>query len=277
MSKSIKSLLLASVFAALGISLSWAQSPSGTLTNFISADVAPVYDITGSYLLDQNIVGLGGTPVDLSFQVSLIQKAGGNLRNVDNVTLVSIGNNVVAGRYSASGRVLTVKGEPHARFNVNIHNRDVVAGVNSGFNIHIRYDLVISPGGSGFPGSMSGTAKGSGHFGGIGGGQVDPAQTINLGLPASPFPMDGSWTLSMNVLPLGHLNGTATITLSNGRALQTRLRGNFSESTGISKVNLTGIQGSQGNNLHVEFTVDTNNVPQIQTMHGHLLGQLVQE
>ena len=144
MSKSIQRLLLAAIFLVSGISIGLAQAPSGVLTNFISGSTAPVYDLTGSYGLDQTIEGIGGTPVDLSFQVFINQDAQGRLQGLGNITLVGVGNNVVAGIYTLSGRVLTTRGETHARFIVHMRNRDVVAGVNSPFNIVIRYDFVIS-------------------------------------------------------------------------------------------------------------------------------------
>src|SRR5215470_5444913 len=87
MSKSIKSLLLAAVFVIFGISQSSAQAPSGVITNLISGDVAPVYDLTTPssglpYQLDQTIVGVGGTPVPLSFTADINQRPQGQLRNV---------------------------------------------------------------------------------------------------------------------------------------------------------------------------------------------------
>ena len=273
MSKPIKSLLLVAAFAISGISQSLAQAPSGVLTNFTSGATAPVYDITGAYVLNQTVAGVSGTPINLSFQVSINQGIQGQLRNIDNVILVGIGANTVVGRYSLSGRIQTIKGETHAKFSVHIHNTDVVAGVNTPFNINLRYDLVVSPGALGLPGSMSGTVRGSAQLGKFGSGSV--LSDVSVSLPASPL-MDGSWNLSMNILPLGHLSGTGSVTLSNGRALQMRLNGNFSEATGISKVNLNGIQGSQGNTLHVEFLTSTNGV-EIQTLRGHLFGQQVQE
>ena len=121
---------------------------------------------------------------------------------------------------------------------------------------------------------MAGTVRGTAQIEGFGSGSV--ADTVSTVLPSSPGLVDGSWNLSMNILPLGHLSGTGTVTLSNGRALQMRLNGNFSEATGISKVNLNGIQGSQGNTLHVEFLNTTNGVA-IQTLRGHLFNQQVLE
>lgn len=272
MSKSIKSLLLVAAFVISGISQSLAQAPSGVTTNFISGATAPVYDLTGSYPLNQTVSGVGGTPINLSFQVDIVQGVQGQLRNPGNILLVGIGtNSTVAGIYSLSGRILTIKGETHAKFTVHIHNTDVVAGVNTPFNINLRYDLIVSPGTLGLPGSMSGTARGSAQLGGFGSGKI--LSDVSVSLPAL---VDGSWNLSMNILPLGHLSGTGTVTLSNSRRLQMRLNGNFSEATGISKVNLNGVQGSQGNTLHVEFLTSTNGV-QIQRLKGHLFGQQVQE
>jgi hypothetical protein len=277
MSKSIKSLLLVAAFVISGISQSLAQAPSGVITNFISGATAPVYDITGSYSFDQSIAGAGGTPVNLSFGVDIIEGVQGQLRGVQgNPIIVSIGSSTVVGIYSLNGRIQTIKGETHAKFTVHIHNTDVVAGVNTPFNINLRYDLIVSPGTLGLPGSMSGTVRGSAQLGKFGSGSV--LSDVFVSLPGPPLAglVDGSWTLSMNILPLGHLSGTGSVTLSNGRALQMRLNGNFSSATGISKVNLNGIQGSQGNTLHVEFLSSTNGV-QIQTLRGHLFGQQVQE
>ena len=268
---------MVAVFVISGISHSSAQAPSGVITNFISGQTAPVYDLTGSYAFDQQILGVGGTPIDLSFGVTIFQGVQGQLRIMDPTspfTFVNIGNNQVVARYSLNGRILTSKGETHAKFNVHLHNTDVVAGVVRHFNINLRYDLIVSPGTLGLPGSMAGTVRGTAQIEGFGSGSV--ADTVSTVLPSSPGLVDGSWNLSMNILPLGHLSGTGTVTLSNGRALQMRLSGNFSEATGLSKVNLNGIQGSQGNTLHVEFLNTTNGVA-IQTLRGHLFNQQVLE
>jgi hypothetical protein len=278
MSKLIKSLLLVAAFIISGISDSLAQAPSGVITNFISGQTAPVYDLTTPsmgtpYQLDQTVTGVGGTPISLSFGVSITQGVQGQLRNMGNVNLANIGGNTVASRYSLSGRILTTKGETHAKFNVHLHNTDVVAGLVRHFNINLHYDLIVSPGTLGLPGSMAGTVRGTAQIEGFGSGSV--ADSVFVSLPASPL-VDGSWNLSMFILPLGHLSGTGTVTLSNGRALQMRLNGNFSEATGLSKVNLNGIQGSQGNTLHVEFLNTTNGVA-IQTLRGHLFNQQVLE
>jgi hypothetical protein len=104
MSKSIKSLLLVAAFVISGISHSLAQAPTGILSADISSTTAPVYDLTTPssglpYQLNQTIVGVGGTPINLSFGVTISQGVQGQLRNVNNFLIVSIDNNTVAALY----------------------------------------------------------------------------------------------------------------------------------------------------------------------------------
>jgi hypothetical protein len=86
-----------------------------------------------------------------------------------------------------------------------------------------------------------------------------------------PGDMDGSWDLSLNIGAT--LDGTGTITLSNGRELILDLKGKYSPQTGTAKLILNGTpvnssKGTQANILISSFG-------DLLSIKGTLLGQQV--
>jgi hypothetical protein len=272
MTTSTKCRLLFAVLLLFAIPVCFSQqAPSGEVDfSFNSSNAPAVYDLTGAYTLSQNVQGVGGTTVPLSIGVTLIQNSRGVIKG-SGITTATLGSGTTAstfaGFYNANGRITSLAdGTRRANLNVHMHNTDIVAGVRSSFNISAHYVLDVTPDG------FSGSVRGSAQFSGLGSGRIDSPV-------AAPLPpgIDGSWGVSMNILPLGKLTGTASITVSNSvfGPLQMRLSGRFDQTTGLSIVNLNGIKGAQGNNLHMEFFIDTNSVPTLSSMHGRIMGQQV--
>jgi hypothetical protein len=93
------------------------------------------------------------------------------------------------------------------------------------------------------------------------------------GTGSAPLPvgMDGHWTLDTTVTnSVDALSGSATLTLSNGRAFPYMVVGKYASRTSLSKLNLVGTGDATGTSLTVD-TQGTNMV--LVALRGKVLGQ----
>ena len=249
----------------LSLQFCQAQVPSGQMTLYFNNANTVVYDLTGTYQLSQEIVGAAGSTVDVTaYGVAIAQDAQGRLQGTGTI-LVSIGSDFVAADYTASGKISGGGSSvTRATLSLRLKGDDVVAGIQTSFNISIKYSLEVGPGG------FTGTAKGSANFARLGDGQINSSVT-EVPLPAG---VNGSWTAQLDIVPFKRLAGTGVILLSNGRQLQSSLSGSYSSTTGLSKVKLTGTFGSQGNSLNLSFLTGATTP---ESAKGKIMGQTVQE
>jgi hypothetical protein len=232
--------------------------PSGPVSFSFTSSTAPVYDLTGSYQLDQQVLAAGGTPVNLSLGVSFQQDAMGRLRG-SGVTNVQIGNDFSAATYSVSGRISGGGGKAtHATFFVRWQSQGS-AGANAPFSISVQYNLEV------IAGVLNGTARGRAKLAQIGSGSIK--STIS-GVPL-PAGVDGSWGVTMNLQPPG---GSGSIVLPNGRSLQSSLASSYSAHSGLDRIKVSGTGGDRGITLTVNFVPATS---ALDSLSGTVLGQTV--
>lgn len=236
-----------------------ADAPSGTVTFSFDASTAPVYDLSGSFQIDQTLVGAGNTAVGLSYSIDLSQDVRGGLTG-SGETFVAVGNDFVAAAYTVRGRISHVAGVTRVTLMVHLTGQDIVAGVDTPFNINVVYSLVVDS----ESGTLQGTARGRASFARLGSSPI--RSDVAIGLPGGA---SGAWTLQMNIVPLGRLGGSAVIVLANGRTLQAHLGGSFSPALERSVVNVSGFADSRGNSVRVVFNED------LLLMRGSVLGQTV--
>jgi hypothetical protein len=86
---------------ATSIPATFASPPSGVIQFSFNTPNVAVWDLTGGYQFDQEILGVAGESIPLSFAIGLNQDARGFLRTSD-ITMLSIGNDVVVGQYLAT-------------------------------------------------------------------------------------------------------------------------------------------------------------------------------
>jgi hypothetical protein len=147
---------------------------------------------------------------------------------------------------------------------VKINGRDIIAGRDTTFSINITYNLTISANGD-----MSGSARGSARFSGLGSGRIQSSVTVPL-----PAGMDGSWGLQLNLLPLNRVSGSGLIVLSNGRTLSANVSGSYNSRTDKTKVQVTCINENRGSSVNVGFE-DGGGV--INSVSGNIFGQTVKQ
>ncbi len=241
------------------------EAPSGLVSFAFNKSTVPVWDLTGDYQFDQSIQAVGDTTVDLSFGISITNDVQGRLRG-SGVAFVAVGNDLVAGNYTASGRVSGGGQATRVTLQLRLTGDDVIGGVQTRFSISVKYDLTVNPQGL----SLVGRARGNSSFAKLGSGPIHD-DDISVSLPAGA---DGSWTAQMNIVPLNRLGGSGSIVLSNSRTLPTSLSGSFSTSTALAKVKLAGINEGRGTQLNLDFFTGAS---QPEAVNGKILGQTVRE
>jgi len=258
------------VFMVLAFSarMAWSQAPSGEFIFEFPTSSIPVIDLSGDFNTSQSIVGGGGTLTPLIYSINLTNDPSGRIHGTG-VTIVQIGNDVVAAVYTARGNV-TGGGLNPTRVSLTVHltGGGPIANVETTFSISLRYNLFLDAA----DGILQGSVRGSANLGRLGAGIVqDDSNTVPL-----PGGIDGSWTADLIIIPLTGLGGTATILLPNGRVLQAIISGSFSNASGISRIKMTGIGSDRGFSITFTTTAGEEGL-QLETVRGRILGQSVFE
>lgn len=252
------------VVAALVLSSirAFAGAPGGTLYYGFNIETVPVWDFTGSYQITQQIVGPDDQLVDVTFGVTIAQDDRGNIAGHE-VTVVSVGSlGIVGGEYFVSGKVTSVSdGFARLRMKIKISAEGVVAGVFTRATFTIRYDAEVNS-----VGELNGIAKGTASFSKLGSGRINSEFFHPV-----PTGADGSWILTMNILPISKLAGSATATFPSGKIVLFDLDGHYSASRDDSRITLRGVGPSRGAKLKVVLGGDSS----LFSIRGKLLGQKV--
>jgi hypothetical protein len=222
---------LATLLVACSLSVASADVASGTLNFAFGPDEAPVWDLTGDLQIVQELEGEGFT--ELAYGVSVNQGPSGKLTG-NGVTVVSIGGTeFVAGEYTVRGQVNGGPNGTRVTMRVRINGQGVVAGIPTSFSIIIVYTADIDA----ETGELIGRARGRARFSNVGSGKINTDFAVPL--PASAT---GAWSISINVVPLRPISGTAYLTPSSGQTITMNVRGNYSESRDETKLKASGTQ-----------------------------------
>ncbi len=274
MSIAIKNRLWVAVF--LFSSLLALAQPSSQMTFSFDRTATPVWDLSGSYHLDQPMLGAGGAPSPLVYDIDIHQDAVGRLHG-SGTTLVTIGTDTVAAYYTVGGGVTGTGKSARANFTVHLRGHDWIAGKFRSFSIGARYQGVIDSGNLVLAGNASGSVSVSGS------GHSNIRTPVSIALPPGA---DGAWTVTMNMLAMNQLSGTAIIAVDSytspnnpagfptQRVLECKLVGSYNPASGIASVRLDGIYDARGTVLGLKFNYENG---QIVRMNGRVLGLAVQQ
>src|SRR5437762_1560386 len=80
-----------------------ADVPSGLFAFSFGPETAPIYDLTGSFQINQTMIGAGQTEVGLSYGIDVTQDSRGFLTGAG-TTIVMVGNDFVAAEYTVKGK-----------------------------------------------------------------------------------------------------------------------------------------------------------------------------
>jgi hypothetical protein len=251
--------------------LSLAQAPSGQVNvDFNSAGTA-VWDLSGHYPLEQQMLVSGGNSNLLAFGVDVVQTPAGALTG-SGLVVVNIGGDTgsfFAANYTVQGKVSGGAGHPaRATFAVRLSGEDIVAGVDTSFGITIQYDLqVTNVAGRAI---LRGTSRGGASFNKLGSTRVH-SDIVPFFLPSAS---GGNWSLQLNVASLGNLSGTGFVVLSDGLALPVQFSGGYSSSARRWVVKATGIGDGRGTSVSMNF-IWTGDQAIPTSVNGRILGQTV--
>jgi hypothetical protein len=250
------------------VTLSLAAPPSGLVSFSFDNTQAPVWDLTGGLQLEQQMIGAGDAEVPVIFSVNLEHDPKGKLSG-SGFTILQIGTSFVAAEYEVNGKTSGGGNSvSRASFTVKLSGDDFVSGVQTKFNVSIRYNLEFNAEEL----TLVGSARGNASFEELSSGKIKDNVVIAL----APN-MDGSWTVNMDIVPLNKLSGSANIVLSNGRVLPTQLSGSYSSSSGVSKVKLTGINEGKGTSVNLKFFNSEEEGLALDSLNGKILGQGVRQ
>ncbi|MBI3853805.1 MAG: hypothetical protein HY298_26570 [Verrucomicrobia bacterium] len=223
-------LLVAICFSLASVWCGVAAGPSG-MYSYPTFTTPKLWDIAGPYHVRQDIDTGGSGSIDLEFDINIAQDAKGKLSGTGSTT-VTIGTDMVTGTYTVKGSVKTLNGVGVVSATVSVRGTGTIEGAPRSYSASIKYALVIDASTK----MLVGHAKGKASASGLGSAPID--EDIAFPVPAG---MDGSWTLALDIMPTGtKLDGTASITLSNGRMLPFDLNGSYSGTTDMSKIKLKG-------------------------------------
>ena len=242
-----------------------AQAPSGDVSFSFGGDVAPIYDLSGSLTIEQQVIGAGDQTTPLSFSINISHDARGRLSG-SGVTLMNLGNDFVAATYVVRGTASGGGLKPN-RFSITVKltGEDVLAGVTTRFSVVVHYNLTVDPGSQ----TLVGTARGSANFSNLSGGPIKSDVSIQL-----PSSMDGSWAANMHILALRRLSGNGSVVLSNGRSLPVLLSGSYSPRNAVANLHLRGINEALGTSVNLNF-ISSEAGTELQFVRGKILGQTV--
>jgi len=239
--------------------------PSGEFS-FDFDNSTPLIDMTGDFQVADQIIGAGGQPVPLTFGVGLTHASSGALRG-SSTALVQIGNDFVAARYHASGRVSGGGPNPIRVFlAVSLIGEGTVGGLDTHFKISVAYNLTFNA----ENGDLEGASRGHASLTRLGGGSINSGD-LSVSLPGGG---DGSWSIDMTVVPFRKLSGSAQIVLSGGRPVNGALAGRFFGGSGVSVLQFTGTNVDRGSSATFSITT-TDAGPALETAHGKILGQRI--
>ncbi len=238
------------------------------------ASTAPVYDVTGEYLMQQDAVS-GGQTLPVAFYLGVNHEGSGRIRSSGS-TILQFGTDYVAALYDVVGSVSGGDAHPiRVNFSARLRGYDWIAGEPRRFSVSLTYHLTVNAADA----TLDGNVRGSVSIHGVGSGRVN--SDISVPLPAD---VDGSWKLTLNVTSLGSIGGTGTFAISDfippdnpagfptQRLLPATAHGSYSQRTGSSKVSVHGIYDGRGSNVSVTYDAADNT---LQKLSGKVMGQAV--
>jgi hypothetical protein len=244
--------------ATLGL----AAAPTGHFEFYFTTNSAPIWDLSGTYQLQQIINGTAGQQIPVQFGVLLEQDDNGQLVGAGASTGM-IGTNAVAGKFRVYGRVFTSNGQTRARFTAVFVGRGTIAGTLTRFTVSVQHDAILDPAQL----RLTGNARGSAGFSKLTGGPIRSSSLIAL-----PNGNDGSWTLSMDLIPLDSPAGNAAIRLVTGRQLLFDISGSQNVNAATARLLLRGFGTAAGSNFELRTSGATNRLDSIK---GRTFGQSI--
>ena len=234
------------------------QIPAGTYTNSFSG-TAGLYDITGTY--QQSVAGL-------TLNCTVNMDSTGKFTGAGAVDISDFTSYGASGKIDAtySGTVKSAKNVTRVSLTLKMKGYLVVEGENVKVSANMKETMDVDQANRQMSGTVSGsvTASVPGHGSKT---QKIPPTPVALPLPANE---DGSWTLTLNLAPVGKkYSGTGTMALVGGGSYPITIMGTYAPKSDMSKLTLKG-QRAMTLTMAASFQ---NAQMQFQSLKGKALGQ----
>ena len=207
--------------------------------------------------------------------------------------MVSLGSDVVAAQFTASGSVSLGGNETRVVLTVKLASAglDSIGGQLRKLNASLTYNLRVDPNANNAPAwiaPISGVpVRGSVSVSGLGSSTVIPGGDPTAYSVPLPPGIDGAWVCTMQLLSLGeHLGGTAGVLVDayapadnpvgvpTTRVMSANVSGKYNAARNETHVVLTPFPGSKPLSLQIYFVTGAASPSKIS---GKILGQTVQE
>ena len=287
MTSSLKTRLLLAPALFCAAPLLLAQAPTGTMGFSFGRDTYPIWDFSGPYTFSQEVGGVGGSSMPLTFGVSLQQDLSGHLHGSGS-TMVTLGSDTVAVNFTATGTVS--QGGNATKVTLTVHLSNVglapIADQYRSFSANLSYNLRVDPNINDAPAwiaPLNGTpVHGSVSVSGLGSSAVvaggDPS-TYSVPLPPG---IDGGWLCAMNLESIGKsFGGTGAVVVDSYaeadnpvgqatyRTMYANLVAHYNAGYNQTRVTLTPMSGNSPMSLELVFTTGASQ-PSLVT--GRVLG-----
>jgi hypothetical protein len=204
-----------------------------------------IYDVSGTYEIEESIPQDEDPPLDLSFDVTLMQDAKGKITGTG-MTMIEFEEqgvelDEVPAFYEVKGKVKTSADQTYIDIQIKAYGSGSLLGIVQDYKVQIKIKSLIEPANDRFIGITKGTAKAS---------ELGTAKLNSFVVQDLPSGMDGSWFMDMFVAPVtpdgNKIEGTSEIRLSNGVMLPFTLKGKYVDKWDEAKIKLTGVDAALG-------------------------------
>jgi len=243
----------------LSLPLARAQLATG-IKDFAIDSSTPIFDLSSEAAISAVVTQADGEPADIFFTVTIVNDATGQLRG-SSLTILQIGEDLVAANYSLKGTIRRNHDETRAVILVKLSGQGVIAGQDVRFKMTVLFDGTIDPFTSEWIGTVKTTVKFSDGLGKGRGTLEDSVAVLSNGT-------DGSWFLTLDLNPV-RPGGTAVITLSTGREMQFNANGKFQGDTTTLKA--SGDGASKGSSMKIFIVAGSD----LAAIDGIVLGQKI--
>jgi hypothetical protein len=209
-------LLISALMFSLSLCRAQTTVPALVTASFGTNAGTQLWDLTGDYSVIATVTERNGVTIPLTVDFHISQDAKGNLRGVPgDFRILDLNSNAFAVSYRITGKVTGSGGTAQARFIVRFTGNGQVGALP---NVRFSAVLIVNATPNPDDGMLDPitTAKFSARFSG---GLESVSGTLPDFDPLLPAGVDGTWTLTLQMLGGRSLDGSATITTGPGQIM----------------------------------------------------------
>lgn len=239
------------LISALMLPLSLCRAQTTTVPALVTAsfgtnDGTQLWDLTGDYSVSATVTERNGITIPLTVDFHIVQDASGNLRGVPgDFRILDLNSNAFAVGYRITGKVTGSGGSAQARFTVRFIGNGQVGSLPN-----VRFSAVLVVNASPNPEDALldpiTPAKFSARFSG---GLESVNGTLPDFDPPLPSGVDGTWTLTLQMIGGRSLNGSATITTGPGQIMGFTVTGPVNGNANSATARLRGSRAISGTTI----------------------------